>query len=181
MNRFNLVFALIAILGLGFCDVVFAAEQSCSPEIKKNIKKALASVYPNYKVLEASDLTATDKTLWSNAYKDACPGVVSGIFSDLGPATALALIPLNKNVAHDIKLVIASNNPEKKGFRTVFSTPAVGNFPALRKGDPAPYEDREKHTKVLARNDVLLLEYLESKVMAIILDDDNVHVLTISN
>jgi len=158
-----------------------AAAGDCMPSLPTGAKEVLASSYPDYRVLQLSDLNADDQGLWKNAYHDACAGVVQGAFTGVRGSYAVLLVPTKPDGGETRAVLLLPKEGGGMTQKQIFSERRVGNLPVIRRSDPGVYEDAGKRVKVTAPSDVILIEHLESRVTAIAFVKGEMRILTIAD
>lgn len=153
----------------------------CSPKLPQEIYKTLNTSYKDYRVLRVSDLNEEDQVIWKNSYKNICPGVVHGNFTENRKQYAVLLVP-NNGDRKDFKVVLFGNqNGSSANAKEILSEKIIGNLPVIRRSGPGIYIDRESNQRISVKNDALLIEHLESKITAIVYTKNKFHLITIAD
>ena len=174
-----LIFGTLTFVGALFPSV--GAAKECQPSLPPEMASLLQSSYPGFHVLKLRELNRDDQKIWQTAYHDACPGIASGNF--LGQHTAYAVLIVSGNKTNrGARVILLSMRAENRAEqRQLYEEQGAGNLPVIRTGPPGTYEAVEGGERINSPNDVVLLEHLESTVTALILFDDKVRALTLSN
>jgi hypothetical protein len=175
IGRIGLFLGIGIILGMR----PLPAAANCS--LPSDFSEVLASTDPSYRLLRLSDLNQDDQHLWVQTYLDACPGVVHGHFTGHGTEYAALLVPINTK-EHTTKLVLFTHTAAGRlEVREILSEPTEVPQPVVRRGPPDEYKDIENDTVMKTNNDVVLLEHLESGLLAIIFVHDKPITLILSD
>jgi len=170
----TLAAAALPLLSLG-------AETECVPSLPPKLTASLQSSYPRFHVLNLKELNPDDQKIWQASHHDACPGIVSGDFLGKRRAYAVLIVSEEGKQRKDRVVVMSWKVGDSVESRQIYKEEDVVNFPVIRIGAPGVYEDVERHTKLTARDGVILIEHLESAVTAVLLYEGKVRTLTLSN
>lgn len=124
---------LKAIPGLAFCLFIFVTVAVAKPpandacNLQEDLQRAIATKYPEAKLVSLSDLEEDDRGFFQKDHGDACPGVVKVDFYGDGKPT-FALVLTEKGGANQhTELIVAHEVGEQ------WKTAVVGT------GGPSPY------------------------------------------
>ena len=139
--------------------------RACSPaDLPDGIRQYLTRNFPDWKIVEESDLLPEDRAQWSKRHAEDCPGFIAGRFVPIKePVYAVVLIP-KVPAPHRTKLLVFRKRRQTYTVRTLLelqeaTSPVIFTMPA------GTYESWDQSQKVRTKRPVIFYVHYEASTV----------------